>query len=67
MDDVILCPRCHEVPVHDEDERCPECVVEVYEAREQDYYDALAKDEYYRDIQDMTRRGYSSDEIARDY
>ena len=62
-----MCRACHEVSVHEEDERCPECVQEAYEAREQDYYDALAKDEYDRDIHDMTRRGYTSDEIARDY
>ena len=40
-----MCRTCHEVPVHEEDERCPECVQEAHEAREQDYYDALAKDE----------------------
>ena len=41
----MLCDRCHEVNVHGEGERCPECVQEAHEAREQDYYDALAKDE----------------------
>ena len=62
-----MCRACHEVSVHEEDERCPECVQEAYEAREQDYYDALAKDDYDHDMRDMLARGYTSDEIARDY
>ena len=43
--DVLTCKRCREFSVHDEDELCPECVAEVWEAREQDYYDNLAKEE----------------------
>ena len=43
--DVLTCKRCREFSVPDEDELCPECVAEVWEAREQDYYDNLAKDE----------------------
>lgn len=61
------CPRCRLFSVHDEDDLCPECICEVWEAREQDYYDARAKASYDEDMRDMRARGYSSDEIARGY
>ena len=41
----VTCKRCREFSVHDEDDLCPECVAEVWEAREAEYYDARAKDE----------------------
>mgnify|MGYP001598036774 CR=1 FL=1 len=39
------CKRCRLFSVPDEDELCAECIQEVWEAREQDYYDARAKEE----------------------
>ena len=42
--DGFVCKRCREYSVPDEDELCAECVQEIWEAREQDYYDNLAKE-----------------------
>ena len=43
--DRLVCKRCRLFSVPDEDELCAECIQEIWEAREQDYHDNLAKDE----------------------
>ena len=39
----VMCQGCGVVPVQDEDRKCPECVQDEWEAREDEYYDALSK------------------------